>query len=128
MDDTVKKIAETLAIGAVKKVLIAGGAICAGHGVALGFTPTDYAAASVAIVAAGWSFWNDFGKAIVLSQLEVIKAKSLAQAAKLREAGLPQVTVGQIAAQSPTLTTDNVSKVIAKMPAAIQDNVAKAAA
>lgn len=124
MDDTTKKIAQTLAIGAIKKGLMWAGGIMAGHGIAMGFTPADYAVAAAGIVAAGWSFWTDFGKGIVLSQLDVWKAKSLAQAEKLRSAGIAPVTVSQIAAQSPTLTTADVTKAVAKMPPSVQANIA----
>ena len=128
MDDSiVKKIAQTIAIGAVKKTLLAGGAMMAGHGIAMGFTPADYAAASVAIVAASYSFWNDYGKAIVLSQLEVLKARSLASAKVIHEAGLPSVTVAEIAAQSPTLTEANVTKVAATLAPEVKASVIPAA-
>src|SRR5277367_379858 len=128
MDATVKKIAETLAIGAVKKGLIGVGGVLAGHGIAMGFTTTDYAAASVAIVAAGYSFWNDYGKAIVLSQLEVFKAKSLAQAEKMRMAGVAPVTADQIAMQSSKMNTAEVAKVVATLPEEVQRNVQPMAA
>lgn len=115
MDDTTKKVAQTIAIGIVKKTLIWGGAILAGHGVAVGFTPTDYAAAAAAIVATGWSLWNDYGKGIVLGELEVVKAHVQAQTAKIRAAGLPPVTVTEIANQNNKLTTDDVAKMVVKV-------------
>ena len=57
--------------------------------------------------------------------MEVLKAKALAQAAKLKDAGLPPVTVNQIAAQSSTMSSADVTKVIAKLPAELQAVVAK---
>jgi hypothetical protein len=123
LDDTVKKIAQSIAVGAVKKGLIAVGALLAGHGLALGFTPTDYAAAAVGIVAAAWSFWGDWGKPIVLAQLDVLKARSLAAAAKIHAAGLPAVTPAEIAAQSPTLTAASVVKIAATMAPTVQASV-----
>lgn len=126
MDDTTKKIAQALAVGAVKKVLMAVGAAAAAHGFATsGLSAEVYAGIALAIVSAGWSFWNDYGKAIVLAQLEMLKAKSLAQAAKMRQANLPPVTAEQIADQSPTLTPADVTKTVATMPVAVQNNVAK---
>jgi hypothetical protein len=124
MDAATKKIAETIAIGVVKKTLIWGGALLAGHGVAMGFSATDYAAAAAAIVATGWSLWQDYGKGIVFGQLEVLKAKTMAQAAKLHAAGETPVTASQIADQSATLTTADVIKTVATLPPQIQANVA----
>lgn len=124
MDDTTKKIAQALAVGAVKKVLMAAGTAAAAHGFATGGLSAEvYAGLALAIVSAGWSFWNDYGKAIVLSQLEVLKAKSLAQAKTMREKGMPPVTTDQIAAQSPTLTPADVSKTVATLPPAVQATV-----
>lgn len=113
MDDSTKKIAQVLATGLVKKGLIWGGAALAGKGIALGFTPIDYTAAAGAIVATGWSFWQDYGKAILLSKVEVWKAEALAQAAALRKNGIATPTVTEIAAQHPTLTIADVAKVAA---------------
>ena len=110
MEDTTKKIALALVTGAVKKVLITAGTAAAAHGFTSGFSAEAYAGAAVAIVSAGYSFWNDYGKAIVLSQLEVVKAKSLAQAAKLQTAGIAPPTVAEIAAAHPTLTPKDVAK------------------
>jgi hypothetical protein len=123
MDDTVKTMATTLAQGFVKKVLISGGALLAGHGIATGFTATEYTAASVAIVAAAWSFWQDYGKAIITSQVKVLKARSLASAAKIQNAGLKSVTISEIAAQSPTLTETEVIKVAATLPPEVAASV-----
>lgn len=128
MDDTTKELLLTLASGAAKKGLILAGGALAAHGWISGSQTETFVSIGMAGLPILYSFWQDYGKVILLSQLEVLKAKSLAQAAKLREAGIPKVTVSEIAAQSPTLTEGNVTKVIAKMPAAIQDNVAKQAA
>jgi hypothetical protein len=123
MDDATKTMFQTFAAGIVKKVLISGGALLAGHGIASGFTATDYAAASVAIVAAAWSFWNDYGKAIVLSQVDVLKARSLAASKKIEDAGLRPVTVAEIADQSPTLTPAQVIKVADTMAPDVKASV-----
>lgn len=125
MDDSTKTMFLTLASGVIKKGLITLGATAATHGVIASNQTETFVAAGMFLVGAGWSFWNDYGKAIVLSQLEVLKAKSLAQAAKAQEAGVAQVTTSEIAAQSPTLRPTEVAKTIATLPAPIQANVAK---
>lgn len=123
MDDSTKTMVTTLLTGAVTKILIAGGAAATAHGFVSGIPAETYTAAAVAIVAAGSSFWRDYGKAIVLSQLEVLKAKSLASAAKLHAAGVPSVTTEEIAAQSPTLTAATVEKVATTMAPDIKASV-----
>jgi hypothetical protein len=75
------------------------------------------------LVGAGWSFWNDYGRAIVLSQLEVLKARSLAAADKIQKAGLKPVTTEEVAAQSPTLTAAQVTSIAATMPADVHASV-----
>jgi len=111
MDDSTKKIAQVLATGIVKKLLIGGGMFLAGKGVTVGFSVADYAAMSTAIVAGSWSLWQDYGKGILLSKMEVWKAQALAQAAALKRNGIAQPTVAEIAAQHPTLTAVDVAKV-----------------
>ncbi len=110
MDDSTKTMMLTLASGIIKKGLITLGATAATHGIIASNQTETFVAAGMFLVGAGWSFWNDYGKAIVLSRLEVLKAQSLAQAAKLRSAGIKQPTVSEIAAQHPTLTTADVTK------------------
>jgi len=125
MDDKTKTMMLTLATGVIKKGLITLGATAATHGVIASNQTETFVAVGMFLIGAGWSFWNDYGKAIVLSQLEVLKAKSLAQAQQARQAGLPPVTTGQIAAQSPTLTPTEVAKTVASLPPAVQATVAK---
>lgn len=123
MDDTTKTMILSLATGIVKKALIAGGTAAATHGFINGVPTEAYAGAAAAIVAGGVSFWQDYGKAIVLSQLEVLKAKSLASAAKLHAAGVPSITTAEIAAQSPTLTATTVEKVAETMSPQVKASV-----
>ncbi len=123
MDDKTKTMMLTLATGVIKKGLLVAGTSLAGHGIINSNQTETFVSIGMVLVGLGWSFWNDYGKAIVLSQLEVLKAKSLAQAAKLSQAGIAPVTTGQIAAQSPTLTTAEVAKTVATLPAEIQANV-----
>lgn len=124
MDDKTKTVALTLATGVIKKGLLYASGLAVSHGLIAGNQTETFVAIGMGVVAAGWSFWNDYGKAIVLSQLAVLKAKSLAQAAKLSQNGLAPVTATQIAAESPTLTPAEVTKTVATLPPAIQLNVA----
>jgi len=115
MDDSTKTMMLTLASGVIKKGLITLGATAVTHGIIASNQVETFVAAGMFVVGMAWSFWNDYGKAIVLSKLEVLKAQSLAQAAKLRGAGLAQPTVSEIAAQHPTLTTSDITKAVVKV-------------
>lgn len=123
MDSGTKTVILTLATGIVKKALIAGGTAAATHGWISGSSAEAYGGLAAAIVAGGYSFWQDYGRAIVLSQLEVLKARSLAAAAKIKSAGLPPVTTAEIAAQSSKLTAESVTKIAATLPADVQASV-----
>lgn len=125
MDDTTKNMMLAFASGVVKKALITLSASAVTHGVISSNQTETFVAAGMFALGVGWSFWNDYGRAIVTSQLEVLKAKSLAQAAKLNQAGLAPVTVNQIAEQSATMSPAAVTKAIATLPTAVQDIVAK---
>jgi len=124
MDDSTKTWMTTLAIGAVQKGLMIGGSALAAHGFTSMGTNTElYAGAATAIVAAGISFWRDYGRAIITSQLEVLKARSIAAAKKLQDNGVAAVTTTEIAAQSPTLTPAQVSKVAATLPPSVASTI-----
>lgn len=123
MDDSTKKIIIGLATGAVKKFLLTAGSAAAAHGIITDVPAETYSALALTLVTAGVSFWNDYGKAIVGAQLEVLKARSLAAAAKIKSAGLPAVTPAEIAAQSPKLTAESVTKVASTLPADVQASV-----
>lgn len=124
MDDKTKTMMITVGAGLAKKVLMLQAAGLVSHGLLSSNNTEVFVSLGMAAVGAGWSFWNDFGKPIVLSQLEVLKAKCLAQAAKMKDAGVTPVTVNQIAAQSTKLTATDVAKTVATLPQAVQDNVA----
>jgi hypothetical protein len=83
-------------------------------------------AAALYLIGQGWSWWQASGEALVKAQVDIIQAKTLAQAQKLRLAGLPQVTVKEIAQQSPTMTLAETAKVIPTLPAEIRANIAPA--
>lgn len=124
MYDATKTMITSLATGALKKVLMTGGAAATAHGLTEGGNSAEiYVGLATAIIAAGYSFWTDYGKAIVVSQLEVLKARSLAAAKKIQDAGLRPVTVSEIAAQSPTLTPDQVTKTAAGMTPEVKATV-----
>jgi hypothetical protein len=125
MDDTTKNMTLTLVAGIAKKALITLSAGFVTHGWIASNQTETFVSGGLFVLGIGWSLWNDYGRAIVLSQLEVLKAKSLAQAAKIKDAGLTPVTVTQIAEQSPTMTPASVTKAIATLPPAVQANVAK---
>lgn len=125
MDDKTKTMMLTLASGVIKKGLLVAGSSLAGHGIINSNQTETFVSIGMVLVGLGWSFWNDYGRAIVMSQLEVLKAKSLAQAAKLTQAGIAPVTASQIAEQSPTLTPSEVTKTVATLPPAVQATVAK---
>lgn len=126
MDDNTKNMFASVGAGIAKKLLLGFGASLVTHGVIAGNQVETFASIGMTLVVAGWSLWNDYGKAIVMSQLEVLKAKSLAQAEKMQINGVKQVTAEEIAAQSPKLTEASVQKTAATLPASIQDNIAPA--
>lgn len=123
MDDTTKTLALTMASGLIKKGLITVGATLATHGWISGGQTETFVAVGMFVVGAGWSFWQDYGKAIATSQLEVLKARSLAAAAKLKANNVPSVTTAEIAAQSPTLTQETVIKVANTLPLDVKASV-----
>jgi hypothetical protein len=123
MDAKTQMILTTMGAGAVKKAAIVVGSMLSAHGLMRGDDVETFSAAAVALVPILVSFWQDYGKAIVLSQLEVMKAKSLAQAQKLRLAGEPPVTIMEIAQQSRKLSLDDTRTIAATLPAEIQRNI-----
>ncbi len=110
MDDSTKTMMLTLASGVIKKGLLGLGVWAATHGVISSSQVESFVGAGMLLVSVAWSLWNDYGKAIVLSKLEVLKAQSLAQAAKLRQAGVAPPSAAEIAAQHPSLTPADVVK------------------
>lgn len=108
---------------ATKGLSVLAGALVA-HGLINASGTETFISAGVLLLSLAWSGWNEYGKAIFMSQLEVLKAKSLAQAAALKANNLPKVTVNQIAAQSPTLNPAEVIKVVDTLPPEIKANVA----
>lgn len=118
-----------------------GGAVAslaAAHGVINGASVASIggivAGLIVTAVCGAYSWWDKTGRdeigAIISSQLEVLKAKSLAQATAMKAKGLPPVTVKQIAdasAASPavaTMTPTEVSKAVAMLPPDVAATVA----
>ncbi len=93
------------------------------HGLMTSSNTETFISGGLLLISLLWSFWNEYGKAIFFSQLEVLKAKSLAQAAALNSNNLPKVTVDQIAAQSPTMEAKDVVKAIATLPPEIKATI-----
>jgi hypothetical protein len=123
MDAKTQMILTVVGTGAVKKLAIVVGSMLSAHGLMRGDDVETFAAAAVALIPILVSFWQDYGKAILISQLEVMKAKSLAQAQLLRLAGEPPVTIKQIAEQTSRLTLNDTRSIAATLPAEIQRNI-----
>lgn len=94
------------------------------HGLMTGSGTEELISLAPFLVSIGGSIYLEYLRPIFLAQMDVLKAKSLAQAAALRAANLPKVTVTQIAAQSPTMEAADVVKAIATLPPEIKANVA----
>lgn len=120
---------------------MAGGAIATGaatHGLINGASAANIggiiAGLIVTAVCSLYSWWDKTGRdtigAIISAQLEVLKAKSLAQANAMKAKGLPPVTVKQIADASAasttiaTMTPAEVTKAVATLPGDVAANVA----
>jgi hypothetical protein len=116
MDAKTEQMIVTVGAGIAKKGLIALGTWLSAHGAMSGDMVNTFVGAGMFFVGVGWSIWQDYGKAILLSQLEVLKAKSLAQAEKMRMAGVTPVTVSQIANQSSKMDSAEVAKAVATLP------------
>jgi hypothetical protein len=125
MDAKTEQMIVTVGAGIIKKVLMLQAAGLVSHGLISSNNTEVFVSLGMAAVGAIWSFWQDFGKAIVLSQLEVLKAKSLAQAEKMRQAGVTPVTVNQIAMKT-TMSASEVTAVAATLPAEVKVNIAPA--
>lgn len=123
MDAKTKTMMLTIAAGVIKKGLLVAGTGLASHGVISASQTEMFVSAGMVLAGLAWSFWNDYGRAIVLSQLEVLKAKSLAQAKAMTQGGVQPVTAQDIANQSPTMGPKEVAKVVATLPEVIQANV-----
>lgn len=106
------------------KVLSVLAGIAVTHGLMTSSNTETFVSAGLLLVSLGWSGYVEYGRPILLAQLEVLKAKSLVQAAALKAANMPKVTVSQIAAQSPTMGPAEVAKVIATLPPEIKETVA----
>lgn len=94
------------------------------HGLMSGSNTEALIALAPLLVSLAWSGYVQYARPIFLAQMDVLKAKSLAQAAALKAANLPKVTVTQIAAQSPTMEPADVAKAIATLPPEIKATVA----
>lgn len=106
----------TLGATVAKNLLMTAGTALAAHGILSSGSGIEiFVSVGMALAGAGWSFWNSYGRAILMSKLEVWKAKSEAQAAAMRKANVPPVTNAQIADKipDPAVTADVVAKATA---------------
>jgi hypothetical protein len=123
MNDAMKKMIVTIGAPIIKHCLMVQALWFVSHGMISSDYTTVYVSLGMAAIGVLWQFWNDYGSVVLRAQMEIYKAKVLAQAAKIQEAGLKPVTVSQIAAQNGNLTTEAVAKAVAKMPPEIQQVV-----
>lgn len=91
----------TLGATVAKTLLMTVGSSLAAHGIISGSGIETFVAIGMALVGAAWSFWNSYGRAIVVSELQVWKATAEARAAALKRAGMPAVTAAQVADSIP---------------------------
>lgn len=114
MDAATKQMVLGIASGALRKLAIAIAAGLTTHGIAVtgSFTET-FVSAGIGLGVWAYSTYGDYVKVIVLSQLQVLKAKSLAQAAKLDAHSIAPPTPIEIAAHSDTVTPAQVVKATA---------------
>lgn len=130
MDDATKKMMVTIAAPILRKGLITFGSALTTHGILASNQIETFVSLGMAVAGLLWSFWNDYGRAIVLSQLEVLKAKSLAQAAKLQAHDIAPPDAAAVAAASAkspdmaTLSIEEVKKAAATLPAAVAGTTA----
>lgn len=131
MDDATKKFVIGLASGFLRRAAIAISGALTMHGIAVSgsFTET-FVSVGIGFGVWAYSTYGDTVKAIIAAQFEVLKAKSLAQAAKLHanNIALPDAhEVAAASAKSPdvaTLSVEEVKKVSASLPAAVAGTTA----
>ncbi len=126
MDAKTEQMIVTMGAGLIRKLAQGQAIALVSHGILSANYTEVYVSAAVAAAGFAWSFWNDYGKVIFFSQMEVLRAKSLAQAEKMRIAGVAPVTTTQIAMQSRKMDTAEVTAVVATLPAEIKANIAPA--
>lgn len=130
MNDATKKLILGIASGFLRRGAIAIASALTMHGVAVtgSFTET-FVSAGIGLLVWTYSTYGDTVKVIINSQIEVLKAKSLAQAAKLRENNIAPPTVQDVvaaSARSPemaTLTVEEVKKTVATLPPSVAATV-----
>lgn len=130
MDDATKKMLVNIVAPILRKGLLSAGSALTAHGLMSSNYTEAFVALGMALAGGAWSFWNDYGRAIVLAQLEVLKAKSLAQAAKLQAHDIAPPDAQAVAAASAkspdmaTLSVEDVKKACATLPAAVAGTTA----
>lgn len=112
---TTQTMVATLGATVAKTLLMTIGAAAASHGLLAGSNVEMFVSLGMMLVGAAWSFWNSYGRAIMVAKLDVWKAKAEAQAEALRKANVPPPTNAQIAEKipDPKVTAEVVAKTIA---------------
>lgn len=131
MDEATKKLVMGIASGFLRKAAIGISGALTTHGIAVSgsFTET-FVAAGIGLGVWAYSSYGDYVRVIVHSQLEVLKAKSLAQAAKLQAHNIAPPDAAAVAAASAkspdmaTLSVEQVKAASATLPAAVAGAVA----
>lgn len=97
MNETTKGVL----VGILRHFLTIGAGGLASHGIINANATETVVSIGIAGAGVGWSIWDKYGRTIVLSQLEVWKAKALAQQEALSKARVPAPSNAQIAASIP---------------------------
>lgn len=111
---TTQTMVATLGATVAKNLLMIVGSSLAAHGIIGGSNTETFVSIGMVLVGGAWSFWNSYGRAIVLAKLEVWKATAQAQAEALDRAKVLGPTTAEIADKipDPAVTASSVAKVI----------------
>lgn len=120
-ETTTTTMVTTIGATVAKNLLMIAGASLASHGLIAGSGVETFVSIGMVAIGAAWSFWNSYGRAIMVAKLQVWKAKAEAQADALHKANVPVPTAAQIADKipDPAVTADVVAKVTAMSVALI---------
>lgn len=111
---TTQTMVATLGATVAKNLLMIVGSSLAAHGIIGGSNTETFVSIGMVLVGGAWSFWNSYGRAIMLAKLDVWKATALAQADALNKAKVAGPSSQQIADKipDPAVTASSVAKVI----------------
>ncbi len=111
MNDATK----AMLVGILRHLLTIAGGSLAAHGLINSSGIETFVSLGLMIAGVGWSVWDKYGRDIVTAQLEVWKAKALAQKEAMKEAKVPEPSNTEIANKvpDPKVTAAVVAKVTA---------------